>query len=378
MDNFKEEDISDISEKYNAIKKNIKVENINKKEWLSNKIVFYDLETTFPDKTTGKRDIIEFGSITLDKFTLVEEEEFSTLIYSDKVTNMSKRFNGITENKLVSAPLFKEVAKKIYSILNGNVWAGHNIINFDNNEIFKTFLRHNLEPPLPCGIIDTYLLMKKMRFFEYTENLKLSTLTLLYGLGEEKHRSLDDCNHNIQVFLKFSTFSLLQREYNQSIKEKKNNPISEPITTQTTSSQSDLIKDDHCKTNKDVISTEMNNYIKETQRIISVSRLTTTLEDHSKIKRYDIKPETEEAVQKKFEKKVNPTKKKIIQQKVNDLMNNPKKNINVNIKYNKLIRVGRLISFIDEQTIEFYDIQTQAFIKLTIDKISKIWDENEA
>ena len=85
-------------------------------------VVFYDLETTIP-----ATDIIEFGGIVLDKTGLFERESYSTLIKSEKITPRSTECNGITLDMVKNSPTFAEIADNIFNILDGRIWAGHNI-----------------------------------------------------------------------------------------------------------------------------------------------------------------------------------------------------------------------------------------------------------
>lgn len=167
-------------------------------------IVFYDLETTIPAV-----DIIEFGAIVLDKVSLYEKDDYLTLIYSDKITKHSIDCNGITFSMVKNAPEFKEVAERIFDILDGKIWAGHNIKSFDNPCIKNSFARINKKAPEPIGTIDTLHLLRR-HFGKRTGNFKLATLGDYFGLGEEKHRSIEDCRMNIEVLKKCSMTLFLE------------------------------------------------------------------------------------------------------------------------------------------------------------------------
>ncbi len=167
-------------------------------------IVFYDLETTIPPT-----DIIEFGAIVLDKTSLFEKESYSTLVKSDKISQRSIDCNGITLDTIQDAPSFEEVADNIYNILNNRIWAGHNIIRFDNLQILKHFERIGRKPPKAVSTIDTLPLLRTT--FGYRGgDMKMATLGNYFGLGQERHRAIEDCRMTIEVLKNCSMTILLE------------------------------------------------------------------------------------------------------------------------------------------------------------------------
>jgi DNA polymerase III epsilon subunit family exonuclease len=156
-------------------------------------IVFYDIETTIPPS-----DIIEFGAIVLDKTGLYEKESYSTLLKSNEITTRSIDCNGITPEMVKDAPTFEEVADDIYNILNNRIWAGHNILAFDNFHIVKNFERIGRTPPVNIGIIDTLPLLRNT-FGNRAGDMKMATLGNYFGLGQERHRAIEDCRMTIDV-----------------------------------------------------------------------------------------------------------------------------------------------------------------------------------
>jgi len=123
---------------------------------------------------------------------------------------------------LENAPSFEEVAPMIYDMLNGRIWAGHNIISFDNNCIKESFDRIGVPPPVPFSIIDTLVLIRK--YFKdqvlpadngeptkQFKNFKLATLGDYFGLGQEEHRAMSDVRMNIEVMKRCSFMMFLNR-----------------------------------------------------------------------------------------------------------------------------------------------------------------------
>ena len=113
---------------------------------------------------------------------------------------------------LASAPTFEDIHEMVYEMLNGKIWVGHNILNFDKLRIQESFERIGKVPPVPVGFIDTLPLLRNVFNVESSEqgkrrmkNQKLATYGRLFHLGEEKHRALDDVRMNIEVLKRCAT-----------------------------------------------------------------------------------------------------------------------------------------------------------------------------
>ncbi|XP_075507916.1 protein NEN4 isoform X2 [Primulina tabacum] len=146
-------------------------------------IVFFDLETTVPTKTGQRFCVLEFGAIVVCPRKLVELDSYSTLIRPrdlSAVASNSGRCDGITRDKVGTAPTFEEVADKIFSILDGRIWAGHNIQR-------------------------------------RAGNMKMATLAAYFGLGQQKHRSLEDVRLNLEVLKHCATVLLLESSLPSSV-----------------------------------------------------------------------------------------------------------------------------------------------------------------
>ena len=107
------------------------------------------------------------------------------------------------------APKFGEVADNIYDILNNRIWAGHNIINFDNVHINKQFEKIGKVAPNPKGVIDTYPLLRNT-FGKRAGDMKMATLGNYFGLGQERHRAIEDCRMTIDVLKNCSMTMFLE------------------------------------------------------------------------------------------------------------------------------------------------------------------------
>ncbi|XP_057500749.1 protein NEN4 [Actinidia eriantha] len=175
-------------------------------------IVFFDLETTVPNRTGQRFWVLEFGAIVVCPRKLMELESYCTLIRPgdlSAVAERSSRCHGITQEAVKDAPLFEEVADKVFDILDKKVWAGHNIQRFDCVRIREAFAEIGRPPPEPVGMIDSLGVLRE-RFGTRAGNMKMATLAAYFGLGQQKHRSLDDVRMNLEVLKHCATVLFLE------------------------------------------------------------------------------------------------------------------------------------------------------------------------
>ena len=163
------------------------------------------METTIPPD-----DIIEFGAIVLSKTGLFEVSRYSTLVYSEKVTEQSVKANGIISSLLADAPKFEQVADIIFELMDGKIWIGHNILSFDRRVLKSCFEKIGKRAPVAAACLDTLHLFKKV-WGKRCGDLKMATLGRYFGLGEEKHRAIEDCEMTIEVFKKIALTLLLEQ-----------------------------------------------------------------------------------------------------------------------------------------------------------------------
>ncbi|XP_052190852.1 protein NEN4 [Diospyros lotus] len=178
----------------------------------SSELVFFDLETTVPNKAGQRFWVLEFGAIVVCPRKLTELESYCTLIRPldlSAVASKSSRCHGITQESVKNAPFFHQVADKIFSLLDGRVWAGHNIHRFDCVRIREAFADIGKPPPVPVGIIDSLGVLTD-KFGRRAGNMKMATLASYFGLGEQKHRSLDDVRMNLEVLKHCATVLFLE------------------------------------------------------------------------------------------------------------------------------------------------------------------------
>ncbi|ESQ46135.1 hypothetical protein EUTSA_v10000648mg [Eutrema salsugineum] len=195
----------------------------------TSEIVFFDLETTVPNKPgqPGQRfHILEFGSILVCPRKLVELESFTTLIRPKDlavVSLRSSRSDGITRGAVMDAPCFEDVADKIYGVLNGRIWAGHNIRRFDCVRIKEAFSEIGKPAPEPTAIIDSLGILSA-KFGKRAGNMKMASLASYFGLGVQKHRSLDDVRMNLEVLKHCATVLFLESTLPNQLERKWQSP----------------------------------------------------------------------------------------------------------------------------------------------------------
>ncbi|KAF3975622.1 hypothetical protein CMV_001130 [Castanea mollissima] len=175
-------------------------------------IAFFDLETNVPNRAGQRFWVLEFGAIVVCPQKLAELESYSTLIRPKDlsvVSLKSSRCDGITRAAVANAPSFEQVADKIFSILNGRVWAGHNIQRFDCIRIKEAFAEIGRPAPEPVGMIDSLGVLTE-KFGRRSGNMKMASLATYFGLGRQKHRSLDDVRMNLEVLKHCATVLFLE------------------------------------------------------------------------------------------------------------------------------------------------------------------------
>ncbi|CAI7744342.1 unnamed protein product [Closterium sp. NIES-53] len=175
-------------------------------------IVFYDVETTVPAARGEKHAMLEFAAVELEIEGFYETSSYSTYLRPPDGVRISRRtveINGITSDTVRNAPSFSEVADRIYELMDGKVWAGHNISRFDNARIREAFSALARAPPVPAGVVDTYDLLRR-EFGTRAGNMKMASLGAYCGLGMQVHRAMEDVRMNIDVFKQCSAMLMLE------------------------------------------------------------------------------------------------------------------------------------------------------------------------
>ncbi|KAM7270951.1 hypothetical protein ACFE04_030165 [Oxalis oulophora] len=174
-------------------------------------IAFLDVETPKPIGHDQRRPMLEYGSILVCRKKLVELDNYSSLVKPLNPNDFRSldNPNGITRDALSFAPSFAEISDRVYDILHGRVWAGHNIENFDCLRIEEAFKEIDRPAPQAAGYLDTLHLLRKT-FGKRAGDMKLASLASYFGLKHQSHRSLDDCRKNLEVLRHCATVLFLE------------------------------------------------------------------------------------------------------------------------------------------------------------------------
>jgi DNA polymerase III epsilon subunit-like protein len=194
-------------------------------------IVFFDVETTAPS-SEGRWWLLEFGAILVCPRKLVEVGSYKTLIRPGDLSAVSRLFVTDAEEAISSAPHFEEVAGRIFDILDGRVWAGHNIQRFDCPRIREAFADVGRPAPEPAGVIDSLNVLAN-EFGRRAGDLKMATLASYFGIGKQKHRSLDDARMNLEVLKHCATVLLLESSLPQVLRATPHSRRSGRVSLQT-------------------------------------------------------------------------------------------------------------------------------------------------
>lgn len=173
-----------------------------------------DLETTGKSARHGK--ITEIAIYLHDGLRIVDE--YSTLINpEERVTAFITGLTGITNEMLVNAPKFYEVAKKVVEFTEGAVFVAHNV-GFDYGFMREEFKR--LGYPYERETLCTARLSRKL--IPGHRSYSLGKLCANLGIElEDRHRAYGDALATVKLFE-----LLLSRDQHNLINKQKTSPFS--------------------------------------------------------------------------------------------------------------------------------------------------------
>jgi len=154
---------------------------------LSNaRFAFLDLETTGLSPWFGDR-ICEVGIVTSEGKRI--KEQYQQLVNPERpLSPGAASTNGLSDNDLISAPLFADIADEVTQRLKGAVVVCHNA-QFDVQFLDSEFKRLGLEIQIP-NLIDTLHLARQ--FYDLPSNSLLSIAEAFHVPMTGAHRALDD------------------------------------------------------------------------------------------------------------------------------------------------------------------------------------------
>lgn len=168
----------------------------------SPRVVCFDVETTIKTNPAERSRVVQFGCLEFDQLTHRVTERASFFIKLEHaVKDTGERIHHIPLRFLNDAKPFSYHAAKIRELMDGKVWAGHNIVAFDVPTLFSEFDDIGMERPKCMGIIDTMIVFSYMRYDQFTMNLKMETLGKHFGLGTEVHDAYEDSDMTYKVLM---------------------------------------------------------------------------------------------------------------------------------------------------------------------------------
>ena len=170
---------------------------------LKENYVVIDVETT--GLNTKKDEIIAFAAIPIKEMKIHMDESYFTLIKPERFRITSIKYHGITENDLLSAPEFYEVAEKIENALISSVVVGYAVnidVEFLRNA-FKKKLRKKLKIRgyLDIAEIEHWLIKRRGRAVNF--KLDFDSLLKIYRIEKfSRHSAMGDAFATAYIFLK--------------------------------------------------------------------------------------------------------------------------------------------------------------------------------
>ena len=152
---------------------------------LDQPLVFVDIETTGGSYRYSR--VLEIGVVRVENGKVVRE--FSQLINSGvSVPDFITKLTGITNEDIIEAPSFEEIAHELSDILDGAVFVAHNV-HFDHNFIKMEFDR--LGAPFKPKLLCTVRLSRAL--FPEVKGHKLQDLINRFSIPTQaRHRAYDD------------------------------------------------------------------------------------------------------------------------------------------------------------------------------------------
>lgn len=157
--------------------------------------VVLDVETT--GLSPAHEEIIEIGMVKISGG--MKNGEYSSFVNPGKpVPTRITKITGITNDDVICAPSFEEIAKDIIAFIGDSIVIAHNA-NFDLSFLVNSL--NKCEINATFVYIDTLYLARKAS--PSTENHKLETLISELNIApQQTHRALDDARCTLALFQK--------------------------------------------------------------------------------------------------------------------------------------------------------------------------------
>ena len=154
---------------------------------LNQPLAFVDIETTGGSHFTSR--VLEVAVVRVEQNRVVSS--YQTLLHPDEpIPRFITSLTGITDEDVVAAPHFSQVAEELSEILDGAIFVAHNV-RFDYSFLKMEFERlgATFRPQLLCTV------RMSRRLFPQYESHKLAALIERHGLSAPaRHRAYDDAH----------------------------------------------------------------------------------------------------------------------------------------------------------------------------------------
>lgn len=181
---------------------------LTKKRKALKNFVVIDTETTGLSVTNDK--VIQLSALKYINDKLVDTyNQFinpGTLPLSDEIANLT----GIKTKDLENKPSFDQIKDNFLNFVGELPWVGHNIVNYDIPILVNNGLNKN-----HFDTADTLSLSKSV--LPNLKNHKLVTLKHFYGIENQSHNALSDCQTNAIVYQRLRDRKLNPESYPQTL-----------------------------------------------------------------------------------------------------------------------------------------------------------------
>lgn len=161
-----------------------------------NKFVVVDLETTGNNPKKGDK-IIQFAAVVIEDGKITES--FSSLVNPQRpIPAFIEELTGLEDKMVKDAPLFKEIAPKVNSLLEGAYFVAHNVL-FDLSFLQEELIQAGFEG-FYGSVLDTVEMARII--FPTADGYKLSDLAVREDLQHDRpHQADSDAQVTAELFL---------------------------------------------------------------------------------------------------------------------------------------------------------------------------------
>ncbi|MBS4215885.1 MULTISPECIES: ATP-dependent DNA helicase DinG [Neobacillus] len=163
---------------------------------MSNKFVVIDLETTGNLPKKGDK-IIQFAAVVIEDGQITEK--FSSLINPQKsIPIFIEELTGINDEMVKNAPVFSEIAAKVFSLLDGAYFVAHNVL-FDLSFLQEELIHAGFEG-FYGSVLDTVEMSRIL--YPTADGYKLTDLAEMLNLKHDRpHQADSDAEVTAEIFL---------------------------------------------------------------------------------------------------------------------------------------------------------------------------------